>query len=341
MTYKFKEITVLVVDSKPHIITLIRGVLQMFGVQKIFSASTQEAALEYFEQQKPDLLIVDWEIANSSGISFTKAIRQSSQNPYVPVIFMTSFTSEARVAEARDSGITEFLAKPFSVETLYKRIERIIEKPRAFVVAADYVGPDRRRKRAAPPGGVERRKAEKEKKTKYVPLPQDDVFKNRAKLRKATIVTPPNEIKKKMGSGGIDEADLQAARDYLDHNTVDFKPLGAGLVDTLRQVARQILDGKIKGEPAIEALLFPAAQLKAQGALFHYPLVSNIAEILVDFLETVLDADKDVLDVVDVHAVAISYVLKIKQADDSHSLDKALEASLIKACKRYYALKKL
>lgn len=340
MSYKFKEITVLIVDRQPHIIALIRGVLNMFGVQKIYAASTREQALADFEEYKPELLIVDWEIANSTGIDFTRAIRQTSQNPYVPIIFMTSLTSEARVTEARDSGITEFLAKPFSVDSLYKRIERIIEKPRDFIVAPHYVGPDRRRKKGEPPEGVdERRKEEIEKKAKFVPLPQDDVFKNRARLRKATVVTPPNVIKTKVGDGGIAPENLKSAQEYVSANTVDFRPIGKALVEDLHLIIGQIKTGKLRGEAAIEAMLFPAAQLKAQGALFRYSLVSDIAEILVDFLERVEKADRDVIDVVDAHVVAVTFVLNNSMKDDGRGLDKELKNSLLKACSRYYALK--
>ena len=59
---------------------------------------------------------------------------------------MTAFSSVKRVAIARDSGITEFLRKPFTAEALYKRIEAIVEKPRPFVLSDNFTGPDRRRK---------------------------------------------------------------------------------------------------------------------------------------------------------------------------------------------------
>ena len=48
---------------------------------------------------------------------------------------------------ARDSGITEFLVKPYTAKTLYDKIEAIIERPRNFVKADGFFGPDRRRKK--------------------------------------------------------------------------------------------------------------------------------------------------------------------------------------------------
>ena len=59
---------------------------------------------------------------------------------------MTGFSSRLRVEQARDKGITEFLVKPFSSQDLYSRVVQIIEKPRQFVDAEEFFGPDRRRK---------------------------------------------------------------------------------------------------------------------------------------------------------------------------------------------------
>ena len=50
-----------------------------------------------------------------------------------------------RVLEARDAGITEFLAKPVSARGLYQRITMVIERPRQFIKTRTYTGPDRRR----------------------------------------------------------------------------------------------------------------------------------------------------------------------------------------------------
>lgn len=147
MAYQFKNITVLIVDSQPAIVEMIKGVLTIFGVKNIIARTDGKSGLEAFRKEKPDLLIVDWDLDSINGIEFTKTVRRDASNPYVPIIFMTALSSGKRVAEARDSGITEFLRKPFTAESLYKRIEVIVEKPRPFVQSGDFIGPDRRRRR--------------------------------------------------------------------------------------------------------------------------------------------------------------------------------------------------
>ncbi|MDA0664423.1 MAG: response regulator, partial [Proteobacteria bacterium] len=81
------------------------------------------------------------------GIDFTRMVRSAadSPNPFVPIIMLTSHTARTRVMEARDVGVTEFLAKPITANGLYTRIATIIEHPRQFVRKSVYFGPDRRR----------------------------------------------------------------------------------------------------------------------------------------------------------------------------------------------------
>jgi len=157
MNYKFQEITVLVVDSQPAIIDLISNVLKMFGVRRVITSTDGKSGLQAFEKHAPDILIIDWDLASIDGTMFTKTVRASATNPYAPIIFMSALSSTERVALARDSGITEFLRKPFTAESLYKRIEEIIERPRPFVRAESFFGPDRRRKERADFSGPDKR----------------------------------------------------------------------------------------------------------------------------------------------------------------------------------------
>jgi len=144
MAYDFKNITVLVVDSQPALLDLIHGVLHMLGVRKIIIKQDGQSGLEAYQAYRPDLMIIDWDLHNLNGLDFTRAVRNSTE-PFTPIIFMTAFSSQKRVLEARDSGITEFLRKPFTAQSLYKRIEEIIERPRKFVRTEEFFGPDRRR----------------------------------------------------------------------------------------------------------------------------------------------------------------------------------------------------
>lgn len=145
MAYDFNTVKVLIVDNEPAIGELIRQVICGFGAIAHHETNGKEA-IRHFNRVNPDLVIIDWDVEGMSGIDLTKAFRNNDKNPYVPIIFMAAFSSKERVTEARDAGITEFLKKPFSAESIYQRIERVVEMPRPFIRSREFFGPDRRKK---------------------------------------------------------------------------------------------------------------------------------------------------------------------------------------------------
>ncbi len=146
MTYRFENTSVLLIDNHPAMIDLIRKVLQTFGVKRILTQMDGSKGLETFIRERPDLVILDYDLLSIDGMEFTAIVRNGTINPYVPIIFMTSLSSEDCIVAARDSGITEFLKKPFTAESLYQRIVSVIEHPRSFIHSAGFIGPDRRRR---------------------------------------------------------------------------------------------------------------------------------------------------------------------------------------------------
>lgn len=163
-----------------------------------------------------------------------------------------------------------------------------------------------------------------------------DAFEGQKKVRKAELISLPNKLKEKVGSGGIDETVLIKAQELLENNTIDFKPIAQMLMDVLNEAISDAKAGTLKGESAIAALLYPAMQLKAQGSMFHYPLISEISNILVNFLETVDDTDKDVMDIVVAHKMSMNAVLASQIKGDGGKVGRELRDALLDACARYY-----
>ena len=86
---------------------------------------------------------------------------RESPSPYVPIIMLTAYSNYEDVCATRDSGVTEYLVKPFSVRALADRILSVIDHPRPFVRSPDYFGPDRRRRADAGHAGPFRRAGDK------------------------------------------------------------------------------------------------------------------------------------------------------------------------------------
>ena len=157
--YRFDRFKVLVVDDNIHMRKLVTTILQAFGVIQIYEAENGDRAWAILREANPDVVVMDWMMEGMSGIELTRMIRTNPQspNPFVPVIMLTGHTLIEDVAEARDAGINEFIAKPVSVKTMMQRLVAVIEHPRPFVRTLGYFGPCRRRRSTEEYRGPERR----------------------------------------------------------------------------------------------------------------------------------------------------------------------------------------
>jgi two-component system chemotaxis response regulator CheY len=156
----FHRLRFLVVDDNAHMRRIVRQLLHGFGSREIYEAEDGAAGLEAFTGHNPDIVITDWAMPIFDGIELTKTIRQpgGNANPFVPIIMLSGHSEKRRVMEARDSGITEFLAKPIAAKALYERILSVVLNPRPFIQTKSYFGPDRRRNVLSNYAGPERRK---------------------------------------------------------------------------------------------------------------------------------------------------------------------------------------
>jgi len=165
MAYKLDNVRILVVDDMQPMLDLTKAILNIFGFQHVYTANNGQKAFELVCSKEPDLIITDWIMEPMDGLELTKMIRNDkrSPDPFVPIIMMTGFSSKLRVEAARDAGITEFLVKPYTSEDLYRRVHQIVEKPRQFVEASEFFGPDRRRRMDTNYNGPSKRADDKEK----------------------------------------------------------------------------------------------------------------------------------------------------------------------------------
>ena len=141
---------ILLIDDNPHMRAIASAVLKSAGIRKVVEAGDGGTGLQMLRDHAIDLAIVDYNMFPLDGVEFTRLVRNSpdSANPYLPIIMMTGHSAKKRVYEARDAGVTEFLAKPITAKGVLDRIQSVIWKPRPFVKTDGYFGPDRRRSAA-------------------------------------------------------------------------------------------------------------------------------------------------------------------------------------------------
>jgi two-component system chemotaxis response regulator CheY len=157
----FSKLRFLVIDDNAHMRRILRTLLHGFGAREVYEAEDGATGLEAFIHYSPDIVLTDWAMPIFDGLELVQMIRQpgANANPFAPIIMLTGHSEKKRVMEARDAGITEFMAKPISAKALYQRILTVIASPRPFIKTSTYYGPDRRRSVNSNYVGPERRKA--------------------------------------------------------------------------------------------------------------------------------------------------------------------------------------
>jgi CheY-like chemotaxis protein len=155
------NLRVLIVDPNTHIRQLLRMMLQSDGAKTIYGSNNAVDGFDAYCGNEFNVVFTEFDMEPISGLDFAELIRKApkSPNPYVPIIMLSAYSDVQRVERARDHGVTEFIAKPFSFGTVVERIKAVFEAPRQFVRTSSYFGPDRRRAKLYDYSGPERRKS--------------------------------------------------------------------------------------------------------------------------------------------------------------------------------------
>jgi len=154
-------VVVLIIDDSRYARSFIKSALNSFGARQVVEASDAPEGIQIMQERKIDLVLADYDMQPMDGIAFTRLVR-SGEVPHcrdIPIVMVSGAADMDTVMLARNSGINEFLAKPVSAESLFRRVRNVLLNPRPFVEAGPFVGPCRRTMDRPPPDGHNRRRA--------------------------------------------------------------------------------------------------------------------------------------------------------------------------------------
>ena len=126
--YDLSSLNIMVVDDSVHMLRIVKTIFQTMGITRVrYVSSVKEARAELLHMQ-PDIIITDWEMRPVDGLSFTRELRkEGGYFSRIPIILLTGHTEYERVMEAIQSGVSDVLAKPVSIEILHRRLCRIVD----------------------------------------------------------------------------------------------------------------------------------------------------------------------------------------------------------------------
>ncbi len=123
-----KKTKFLVVDDFATMRKVIRNLLKQIGYEDIVEAEDGVSALRTLKANKVDFIVSDWNMPNMSGLELLKAVRADGDLCKTPFLMVTAEALKENVVEAVKAGVSNYIVKPFTAETLNEKIEKIMEK---------------------------------------------------------------------------------------------------------------------------------------------------------------------------------------------------------------------
>lgn len=150
-------------------------------------------------------------------------------------------------------------------------------------------------------------------------------------------INPPNFIKQKVGSGGLDIKVLEKAQKLIDNNSVNFRPMAEQYLSQIENVVSEFKQkpAQVKHTDFINRLIAPTMQLKANGGMFHYELVTQISDMFTHFLESLKEIQPDALEVINGFYTALRAIIISEIKGDGGKDGQELVKELESAWKRY------
>ncbi len=113
---------VLVADDSSTMRKIILRSLNAVGVPSAVEAADGEEAVKMFKPGEFDLVLTDWNMPGKNGLEVIQEIRAMDKK--VPIIMVTTEAEKSRVLEAVQAGVSDYLVKPFTADTLREKLEK-------------------------------------------------------------------------------------------------------------------------------------------------------------------------------------------------------------------------
>ncbi len=120
-------IPILVVEDEPEIRELLAFTLSRASYD-VVEAESSEQALQLLDRSIPELAIIDWMLPNMSGVDLARRLRRDELTQQIPIIMLTARGEEADKLKSFESGVDDYVTKPFSPRELLARIKALLRR---------------------------------------------------------------------------------------------------------------------------------------------------------------------------------------------------------------------
>ena len=121
-----KEISILIIDDYQTMRGVIRNLLRKLGFDNILEAATTDEATAVLKEKKCGLVIFDWQTGPMSGADFLRFVREDDKLKEIPFIAVCAESNQELTEKMCQSGISDFIAKPFTEAMLKKKMTALL-----------------------------------------------------------------------------------------------------------------------------------------------------------------------------------------------------------------------
>ena len=123
-----RTMKILVVDDFSTMRRIVRNILEQLGFTNVEEAEDGRDALEKLQGGDFQFVISDWNMPEMKGIDLLRAVRSDVDLKSTPFLMITAESQRENLAEAVEAGVSNYIVKPFTADTLEHKLEMIFNK---------------------------------------------------------------------------------------------------------------------------------------------------------------------------------------------------------------------
>ncbi len=121
-----KDMPILIVDDYKAMLRIIRNLLKQLDFHNVDEALDGGAALQKLREKTYGLIISDWNMEPMTGIQLLKEVRSDKAFKKMPFIMITAESKTENVVIAKESGVSNYIVKPFNAATLKSKLVGVL-----------------------------------------------------------------------------------------------------------------------------------------------------------------------------------------------------------------------
>jgi two-component system, chemotaxis family, chemotaxis protein CheY len=118
---------VLVVDDMVTMRRIVKNILKQLGFGNVDEAENGQEALQKLKADTFGFVVSDWNMPVMTGIDMLRAIRADDKLKSIPVLMVTAEAQQSNLIEAVQAGVSNYIVKPFTAETMQEKIAKIFK----------------------------------------------------------------------------------------------------------------------------------------------------------------------------------------------------------------------